>query len=441
MNEKEIQEHILNNGYECYEIGGCVRNRLWNLPVTDIDLVTNATPEELGDIFEGMASTCSCGNTFLVTIIDGIEVSTYRKDKADHAEVARTLKEDVIRRDFTINALAEDKHGYIIDLVDGIQDAKNKILRAIGKPIERFIEDPVRILRGLRFASIYNLEISENTKRDMQLAITLLDEVPMERFKLEMKKAFSSTQAYKFVNYLLELGIFYNYFPSLKKLIKDGGKYHGETVIEHALLTIKSLDDIGCTDWKLKISGLYHDIGKIYHDFDEDGNVHFKAHNLNGNTELVEDLSHLKLSQDEIDYVQCLKNCHMWSVKLDDDSINKKSVRKLKAELIQHEVDVKDWFILRYADKKSNLRRKPDECNWIIYRKRYREILDALKNHHVFSIKDLEINGLEIMKICNIKQGGPIVGKYLKTLYNAVMEEQVYNKKEYLIEYLINIKE
>ena len=431
MTYEEIMQKLICAGYECYKVGGCVRNKLWNLPVTDIDLVTSATPEQIASVFNN--SVVTCGNSFLVTLVDGIEVATYRTDKADHAEVAHTLEEDLKRRDYTINAIAETVDGLIVDPLHGAKDLEVRLLRAVGNPIDRFIEDPVRIIRGLRFAALYSLEIHYKTVEAMRLCISLLKNVPRERFRLELKKALSSTTAYEFLQALLKYGIFYDVFPSLSLLIKDGGPYHAETVIEHALLTVKNLDEIGNDNWLLKIAGLYHDIGKHTHEVDEEGYVHFPGHEQHDDDKLVQDLAWLKFSCEEIDYVQTLKRLHMHCLGESDKKISKKSVRKLVSRLKDKNVPLKDWFMLRYADKAGNL--KHDDVKWANFRKKYRKILECLKDFHTFSIKDLAVDGHDVMHELGLTQGKE-VGMVLEDMFEMVQNEQIENNRDALIGYL-----
>lgn len=427
-----IIRELQNANYEAYFVGGCVRDELMNKTPKDWDIVTNATPEQIKEVF---GETVTCGNNFLVSIVDGHEVATYRKDKADHADVATSLKEDVLRRDFTINGLARTVEGDVIDYVGGVQDIEHRVLRAIGNPIDRFIEDPVRILRGLRFASVMDLGIHYKTQEAMELALPLLDNIPTERFHNELIKVFSTNSAYKFIKYLLNYGIFYKFFPSMKKLIKDGGKYHGETVIEHCIDTVMHLDLIGNTNPKLKLAGLYHDIGKIYHEYNENNEVVFLAHNTKGDEELISDLRRLHFSNEVIDYVKMLKDTHMFTVKLDDGTINKKQVRKLYARLTEHNVLLKDWFKLRYADKKANRKKSDNMPSWANYRKTWKDYCRCFADYHCFSITDLEINGKDVMSEFGLEQGKQ-VGVLLKEAYVAVLDDIVPNNREELIAFL-----
>ena len=437
MTYEEIMQKLICAGYECYKVGGCVRNKLWNLPVTDIDLVTSATPEQIASVFNN--SVVTCGNSFLVTLVDGIEVATYRTDRTDYAEVAHTLDEDLKRRDFTINALVETFDGIIPNfLEENIIDIEHKILRAVGNPIDRFIEDPVRIIRGLRFTAVYGLSIHYKTADAMYVCMPLVKHVPRERLRLELKKALATTGGHAFLMKLLEYGLFYEFFPSLESLIKDGGKYHGETVIEHALLVVENLDKIGCTNWLLKVAALYHDIGKATFEVDKEGYVHFPGHEQHDDDKLVQDLAWLKFSCEEIDYVQTLKRLHMHCLGESDKKISKKSVRKLVSRLKDKNVSLKDWFMLRYADKAGNL--KHDDVKWANFRKKYRKILECLKDFHTFSIKDLAVDGHDVMRELGLTQGKE-VGMVLKDMFEMVQNEQIENNRDALIGYLRRAQE
>lgn len=440
MNAKEIMKKIIDNGYDCYYIGGMVRNKLMGLDITDTDIVTSATPEQLKEIF---TDCCSCGNNFLVTLIDNIEVATYRKDKDECAEVIYSLKEDVMRRDFTINGIAMDINGNICDYVGGKSDIENKILRCIGDPIRRFKEDPVRIIRGLRFASIYGLTIEENTSEGMHYCRHLLNNVPKERFLKELEKVFVTNKAYDFLKLLLKYDILFYYFPSLKGLVLDGGKYHNETVIEHSLLAVKMLDGINVNTLKMKLSALYHDVGKQKY-FIKDGVYHFYNHNINGVPYIEKDLSGLKCTNDVIEFVKTLAIRHMdsiWANDVYDSSkeLSKKAIRKLAVRLYNSNVDVFDWLLLKYADRKANVR-KSEYTTLDYYDQMYSDILKILNEEHTFCISDLSLSGHDIMEICNIKPG-PKVGYYLKLLFDNVIDEVVENDKEKLTQFLINILE
>ena len=426
---RNILNILQKNNYEAYIIGGAIRNYLCGLESSDFDIVTSATPEQICELFQKSATV---GNNFLVTLIDDIEVATFRKDKVDCAEVAKTLEEDVSRRDFTINAIAYDVNKNIfIDLIGGMQDLNNKILRFIGNPDKRIIEDPVRILRGIRFASQFNLKIEQETFYAMVRNKHLLQEIPRERIFLEIKKAFSlSGCSYRFLTLLKELGIFRYIFPTILELEGlDGGKHHRETVFEHSLYAVKALDN--SKNWKLKLAALYHDCGKKYYEIDEDGNFTFKQHHSAGLCDLGLDLLHgLKLSNEYFMYIRTLVAHHMSSI---DSS---KSTKKLCAKLYASGVNIKDFILLRYADKKSNMAR--ENITFSEARCNYKKCLKVLNEKPPFCVKDLEISGKDVMSILNLTPS-PKVGKILRDIFEKVLNEELENKRDILLDYLTHL--
>lgn len=193
---------LLESGFEAYFVGGCVRDGLLGRPYYDIDITTNALPEEIMRLFPSSVPTGISHGT--VTVIqDGkpIEITTYRKEEGyldkrhpDKVFFVSSLKEDLSRRDFTINALACNKDGEITDLFGGLGDLKNRIIRTVGNPEERFSEDALRILRAYRFASTLDFEIEENTALS---AINLADnitDISGERILKELIKAANGTR-------------------------------------------------------------------------------------------------------------------------------------------------------------------------------------------------------------------------------------------------------
>jgi tRNA nucleotidyltransferase (CCA-adding enzyme) len=246
------------NQYEAFIVGGACRDFILGKDPKDFDIATSATPEQIKNLFP---SAVTGGNSFCVSFVNAVEVATYRKDRADHAEIANTLEEDVIRRDFTMNALAYSPISCgFEDYVGGLEDLQNRTLRFVGEPERRIIEDPVRILRGIRFASVYNLRIEKETYFEMFRLRHLLKDIPKERILLEVTKAFKSNNTHRFLTLLEEMEMLEYVFPSMVELKNiDGGGYHAETVRSHCFNAVKAIED---KHWLLKLAALYHDVGK-----------------------------------------------------------------------------------------------------------------------------------------------------------------------------------
>lgn len=195
---KRILEKLHAAGYEAFFVGGFVRDSLLNLTTKDIDITTNATPLEVKDLFNKVISTGEKYGTVTVLINQiPFEVTTYRSEQAYHdhrrpsrIQFAKTLKEDVSRRDFTINQLIMDVDGDIIDYHDGLTDLKNHLIRTINDPFERFKEDALRIMRAFRFSAKLGFEIEKNTLNAIEASRDLLKEIAIERIQDELLKLF-----------------------------------------------------------------------------------------------------------------------------------------------------------------------------------------------------------------------------------------------------------
>jgi tRNA nucleotidyltransferase/poly(A) polymerase len=412
------------HSYQAYIIGGACRDFLSKKEPKDFDIVTSATPDEICNRFK---SAVSVGNNFLVTLVKGIEVATYRKDKKDYAEVAHTLEEDVARRDFTINAIAYDYwSNKFIDCVGGIDDLENKVLRFIGNPTDRIIEDPIRILRGIRFASQLNLTIETESFFAMVVNKDLLNNIPGERIRQEIIKAFSGENSFRFLTMLEEMGMLDYVFPSLHKLRGvNGGGYHNETVLEHCFYGVKAIDKT--KNYLLKLAILYHDIGKQEWEYNDKNLPTFKGHNMRGRDDIRFDLgSCLKFTNKEVDYVCTMSKLHM------DCIDSKRSIRRLNVKLVEADIPIKEFCLLRHADNKGNILKKSDFMEiW----SKYRQCLSVLNEKMPFNLKSLDITGNDLMQEFNMEPSKAI-GDMLNSAFEAVINETIQNNKEDIISFL-----
>jgi len=209
-----IIKKLHESGYEAYFVGGFVRDYLLNLESKDVDITTNALPEDVEKIFKNTKATGKKYGTISVFIDDlSFEVTTYRVDqkylnhrKPESVIFSHKLREDLSRRDFTINALAMNGNLEIIDLFNGQKDLKNRVIRAIGNPNERFKEDALRILRALRFVSRLDFSIEENTLLSMKNNLHLLNELANERILQELEEIFENSYDKSAVKYMMALG-------------------------------------------------------------------------------------------------------------------------------------------------------------------------------------------------------------------------------------------
>lgn len=211
----EIIRRLEKADFEAVFVGGAVRDYFLDKPAKDIDIATSAEPYEVKAIFSNTVDVGVDHGTVLV-IIEGepIEVTTYRTDgvytdhrRPDEVQFVKSLREDLLRRDFTMNALALRKDGEVIDLFGGISDMENKIIRAVGNPTDRFLEDALRMIRAIRFSSVLDFDIEINTLEAIQTSASEINHVSIERLKIEMDKLFMGINPAKAFNYLEVSGL------------------------------------------------------------------------------------------------------------------------------------------------------------------------------------------------------------------------------------------
>lgn len=225
---RPILQQIEQAGFEAYFVGGCVRDTILGLPIHDIDIATSAYPAEIKQIFNRTVDTgIEHGTVMILDHGTGYETTTFRTEsgyqdfrRPDSVTFVRSLKEDLKRRDFTINALALKEDGEIVDLFDGLGDLKRHLIRAVGEPAERFHEDALRMMRAARFAAKLDFKIDPATLAGISENAPLLKKIAVERIQVEFEKLMLATAASKGLNVMLETDL-YRYCPGL-----DGNWQH-----------------------------------------------------------------------------------------------------------------------------------------------------------------------------------------------------------------------
>lgn len=310
-----ILRHLVMNGHEAYIVGGAVRDLELGLTPKDYDITTSATPEQVEDLFR---NTNLVGASFGVTLVKlknaetAVEVATFRMDGAysdgrrpDDVKYTTDVREDLKRRDFTINALLMDRYGVIHDYVGGLTDLQNKTIRTVGDADDRFNEDPVRMLRAVRFASKLLFRIDPVTGQAIDDNSALLRRVARERIATELLGILTSGNAVTGLVYLDGLDLLAEVIPELCHL-KDtpqNPKYHPEgDVWTHTLGLLKQLPK-DCSQ-TLALAALLHDIGKpATLAFSADGQPTFHGHEEAGATMTETILRRLMFSNDVIKVV------------------------------------------------------------------------------------------------------------------------------------------
>lgn len=417
----------LNNfGYECYLVGGAVRDIVLGIEPKDYDLCTDALPQDVEQIFNKTIPTGKDYGTITVIIDDEpFEVTTFRLEcdydgrRPKVVEFAKTLKEDLARRDLTINAMAMDIDGEVIDFFNGFDDLKNGVIRTVGNPKERFMEDGLRMIRTIRFATRFNYRIDEKTYKCINGNVHQLSK---ERLREELNKILVTKRPSIGIRMIMDKGFAEVYgLGELKKGIgfNQSNPHHDKDIFEH---TMKVIDNIP-SRLELRLAALLHDIGKpLTFSVDENNVGHFYKHHRESARICKEIMLNLKYSNKEIEHVSKLVYCHMMRYEEVKAVTAKRFINKIGVDLLD------DIFELFIADRSST---SPPYKFDDIYRLKF-ECERVIKEKQPLSVKDLNINGKDLMKM-GIPQG-KVIGDILKELLKLVLEYPELNQKDKLLE-------
>lgn len=428
-----ILNKLRENGFEAYIVGGCVRDKLLSIEPHDYDITTSAKPNEIKNVFSD-CKTILVGEEFgtVGILLNKVlyEVTTFRIDgnyinnrKPEKVIFSDNLKEDLKRRDFTINAMAMDIDGKLYDPFLGKKDLQDKIIRAVGDPNERIKEDALRMMRAIRFAGRFDFYIEENLFDAIGQNASLLKKIAPERIFDEFSKMITSEKPSYYLLLLEESGILDVIFPELKRTVgfAQFSPYHDKTLFDHLICVM----DYVRPDLSLRLAALFHDISKVDTlSIGEDGRGHFYGHEILG-AELVEEiLKKYRLPNKTIEKVKILILDHM---KVHSEMSDKALRRQIKRVGRENILDLYDLLI---ADCKAT--RIDRDASFIINRKnRVKELLDEKE---MKTEKFLEINGNDIKSLGFSE--GKIIGEILRELESLVLEDPKKNNRTYLIEYI-----
>jgi tRNA nucleotidyltransferase/poly(A) polymerase len=438
MTFEEVSDQIISRicecGWKAYLCGGAVRDNFLDTDPKDYDIVTDATPDILEKIFPDR-KVKTVGANFLVTLIDNIEVSTYRSDKNYSpgrqnciTSVCETLDEDLARRDFTFNAMAVCPYaGEIIDPFNGRIDLDHRVVRFVGDPNERIKEDYLRMIRAARFACLIEGRLDKDAFSAISDHKYLVKKISPERIRIELLKVMTYRKPSIFFDALYNTGLLKILFPELEDMYgHTGGQYHAETLDEHFKLTGDALSP---KDPILRLIGYFHDIGKPL--AWASGNNDFVNHEVIGSIMIKNIFIKYKFTNKEIERAENLVKIHMRSL---DSLSTGKAIRRLLKVFEEHDVNWKDWLKLKIADKRANLAKEQYQREHI--KKICLKIHNAKKSPvRAFSVKDLKISGYDVMETLNIKPGN-LVGAILKILFDRVLDEPELNDRDRLIDIL-----
>lgn len=421
------------NNFEAFMVGGCVRDCILNMEPKDYDITTSAKPEDTLSLFEKTVPTGLKHGTVTVIINNThYEVTTYRTEgqyldnrRPSSVEFVSDIKEDLSRRDFTINALAYNNISGLIDYFNGISDIENKIIRCVGDEDKRFKEDALRMLRAIRFSCQLNFTIEEKTLNAIINNSKLINNISKERIRDELYKILTSNNASKGIDMLQKSGLLAEILPEINSLVNYSplSIRHNKNVFAHTLNVIDKTNN----NLILRLSGLFHDVGKLNTlTLEDDGIYRFPKHNIEGAKMSKEILEKLKFDNYTINAVSKLIEHHL--VLNVNYMPTRYEIKKLLIEIGEDIIYL--LFDLQSADTRSLGTPDPflKKINYI-----KDTVTDILKKKEPLYIKDLDINGEILIKELNISSG-KIVGDILKYLLERVLENPELNKKETLIE-------
>lgn len=425
-----LQEH----GYEAYAVGGCVRDSLLGREPGDWDITTSASPDETKKLFARTVDTGIEHGTVTVLLgKEGFEVTTYRidgkyEDSRHPTEVifTRNLREDLLRRDFTINAMAYNDTEGIVDIFGGMDDLKRKIIRCVGNARERFGEDALRIMRGVRFAAQLGFSLEKETKEAMAELAPTLEKISAERIQTELVKLLVSNSP-ELIREAYHLGITAVILPEFDEMMQTGQetKYHRYDVGEHTVQAVCNVPP----EKVLRLTMLLHDVAKPeMKTVDADGTAHFKGHDIRGEQKAKEILRRLKFDNDTIHKVTKLVRWHDYRMPAEKKNV-RKAMSKISAELFPMYLLVKRADILAH----SMYRREEELENLSGLQKCYEEIV---ADHECVSLKQLAVTGTDLIGI-GMKPGKQI-GEVLNELLRIVLEYPEFNNKEHLLRFVQN---
>ncbi|MDD4803731.1 MAG: HD domain-containing protein [Candidatus Pacebacteria bacterium] len=444
----ETSQKLKDAGFESYLVGGCVRDIILGIKPKDWDLTTNAKPEQIITIFpdtfyENVYGTVGVVNeTVSDETLKVIEITPYRLEseysdnrRPDSVSFSEKLEDDLKRRDFTINAIAlnleeegskEDFYkGQIVDLYKGQEDLKNKIIRTVGNPHERFAEDGLRILRAVRIGNYVGFEIDSETEKALFEESHLLSKIAKERIREEFTKIIMSNEPMQGIKACQKFGLLKYIIPELEKTIGiEQGGAHKYDVWEHSLRALQCAAD---KDWSLEIrlSALLHDIGKPRSR--REGEIgkkewSFYGHEVVGARMTEKILQDLRYPNKVIEKVVKLVRLHMFFA--DTEQISLSAVRRIVARVGKD--NIWDLMNVRICDRVGMGRPKEDP-----YRlRKYHAMIDEATRDPI-SVGMLNIDGKKIMDVSGEKPG-PKVGFVLHALLEEVLDDPKLNTEDYL---------
>lgn len=426
----EVEIKILNKLNKCgkgYIVGGAIRDTLLGLKPKDVDFTTNLPYETLKNLFSEY-NPKETGKSFGVLRIRvnnvDYEIAKFREDiygKEEKVSFVDNIKNDLMRRDFTINAMAYNQKEGIIDLYNGQKDIENRIINFVGNAEERIIEDPLRVLRAFRFMSRLNFSLSENTIEAIKKQKSLLNGIPKERITIEFSKLLLGDNIKNTLTLMKNTGVLEIIIPEFKATYNfdQCNPHHNLDLFNHIISVVSKVP----ADLELRYSALLHDIAKpVVQTFDEKGIAHYKTHEIVGADMARDILTRMKLPVKLIDTVAEIIKKHMVLYK----DVTDKKFNKLLSEMGYNNL----WRLIEHcnADNSSKNNEVVSTENDL-----HERLKRAVEKQMQVTVNDLAINGKDLIELGFT---GPEIGQIKKELLDKYLSEEIQNNKEEMLNYV-----
>ena len=440
VDKKEIKDTISAleaAGFEAYLVGGCVRDLLLNKEPKDWDIATNALPEEIQKIFPDSVYENQFGTVAVKTestdpTLKIIEITTYRQEgkytdkrHPDEVRFSKAIEDDLSRRDFTINALALSQAEGIAKLIDpfgGQEDLKNKIIRTVGNPDERFTEDALRLMRAIRLAAELDFGIEKKTVDAIARHASLMEMIAKERIRDEFIKLIISDRAGNGVRMMAESGLLKYVIPELMDGIGIGqNKHHIYTVFDH---NVRALEYAVRSNYSLevRIASLLHDVGKPKTKRGDGPDSTFYAHDIVGGKMTLQILDRLHFPKKTVEGVAHLVRYHLFYYNVGE--VSAAGVRRFLRKVGPEHID--DLIKVREADRIGSGVPKA-----VPYKLRHLLFMIEKEKQDTIDTRMLKMNGDDVMKLGGLEPG-PKVGSILAILLEEILDDPKRNSEEYL---------
>ncbi len=417
-----------NAGFAAYAVGGCVRDACLGLQPSDYDLCTAALPEQTEQVFAGhklVLAGKKHGTIGVCTEGGVVEITTFRTEGSyrdnrhpDWVEFVPEIEQDLARRDYTINAMAYSPRRGFADPFGGREDLAQGQLRAVGDPVRRFSEDSLRILRGVRFAVRYGLDVEGETAAAMQQQASLMDNLARERVFEELCKLLPLVKAEDLLRFAPVLGAA---IPELNPLMgfDQHSPHHAYDLFTHVAKVTGAVPPTLPLRW----AALLHDIGKIpTFTQDETGRGHFYGHAPAGAEMAQQVLHRLKAPKALTEQVVLLIGKHMTAL-IPEKKALKRQLGKLGWQTLEN------LLALQEADMSSKGTATPED---LAIFPEIRKVLDEIREEGAcLTLKDLDISGHDLKKM---GLEGKQIGQCLDFLLEQVVQETLPNEKPSLLE-------